>query len=503
MKRKRLMLLVFLVLVPVRADAQRVPRGLEDYIERVRKEWNIAGLAVAIVKNDSVVFAKGFGVREIGKPLAVDAHTLFAIGSNTKAFTAAAVGLMVDAGKMRWDDAAAKHLPGFQLFDPYASRELTLRDLLSHRSGLPRGDQGWFATPFSRQDILQRVRHLEPSWSFRSQYGYQNIMFLAAGEAVANASATSWDDLIKERFFKPLGMRTSNTSVKDLKHAKNVAMPHAKVNGQPIAIAWRDIDNVAPAGSINSNVAEMAQWLRVLLNKGDYQGQRLLSERVIREMLTPHTITGSGMDTIFPMSHFTVYGLGLGMRDYYGRKLVSHGGGIDGMLSTVAFLPEENLGVVVLTNTEGHTANPALAYYVIDRFINAPLRDWSAIFVRLDQRTRQRADSVEASLVQSRVAATQPSLPLEKYAGTYEHKVFGEVHVIHENGRLRFDRYGNFSGRMEHWHYDTFRITFDQARSGKQLATFVKNARGEIEAVKLESFGDFTRVPTRSPTATQ
>ena len=475
--------------------AQTLPAGLEDYIERARREWNVAGLAVAIVKNDSVVLAKGFGARHVAKPELVDAHTLFAIGSNTKAFTAAAVGLMVDAGKMSWDDPVAKHLPAFQLFDPYATRELRIRDLLSHRSGLSRGDQIWYATPFSRQEILQRVRYLEPSWSFRSRYGYQNIMFLAAGEAAANAAGLTWDALIEQRFFKPLGMRTSNTSVKALTSAANVATPHSKVKHRPTAIDWRDIDNVGPAGSINSSVAEMAQWIRMLLNKGTYRGQRLLSDSAFRELLTPHTITSAGMDTIFPMSHFTLYGLGLGMRDYYGRKLVSHGGGIDGMLSTVAFIPEERLGVVVLTNTEGHNAGPAIAYHVIDRYINAPHRDWSAIFLKVDARQRQRADSIEAALVKARVAGTRPSLPLEKYAGAYENRMYGDVRVTHEDGVLRFDRYRAYSGRLEHWHFDTFRVTYDHPRFDPQMVSFSLSDRGEVSALRLDNV-EFTRART-------
>ena len=408
---KRAFVIVLLLLAPLSAAAQSVPRGLDEYIEKARTDWGVVGLAVAVVKDDSVVYAKGFGLREPGKSAAVDAYTLFAIGSNTKAFTAAVIGTLVDAGKMNWDDPVTRYLPGFQLYDPYASRELTIRDVLSHRSGLSRGDQLWYATPFTRQEVLQRVRYLEPSWSFRSRYGYQNIMFLAAGEAAASAAGKSWQDLVAQKLFQPLGMTLSNTSVNDLAKASDVANPHAKVAGNAAPIAYRNIDNVGPAGSINSNVLEMSQWLRLLLGNGSYKGQRVLSERIVREMLTPHTITGSGMDTIFPMSHFSVYGQGLGMRDYCGRKLVSHTGGIDGMLSVVAFVPEEKLGVVALTNTDDHNAAPAIAYWVIDRFMKQPARDWSATFLKLDAHARQRADSVEADLLRARVADTRPSLP--------------------------------------------------------------------------------------------
>ena len=216
-------------------------------------------------------------MRKLGDPTPVDEKTLFAIGSSSKAFTAASIAMLVDEGKLKWDDPATKYLPGFQLFDPYATRELSVRDLLSHRSGLERGDLLWYGTSYSRDEIVQRVRYLKPSWSFRSKFGYQNIMYLAAGQIVAGLSGKPWDDFIRDRIFKPLGMTSSSTSIKNLKAASDVATPHAKLDGKVESISWRNIDNIAPAGSINSNVIDMAQWVRLQLGEGSYKGQRLIS----------------------------------------------------------------------------------------------------------------------------------------------------------------------------------------------------------------------------------
>jgi CubicO group peptidase (beta-lactamase class C family) len=282
-------MLVLLLLLSLQVvSAQQVPGAdFEQYVNKAMTDWGVPGVAIAIVKDDRIVFAKGFGVRELGKPAAVDEHTLFAIGSSSKAFTAASIGLLVDEGKLKWEDPATKYLPGFQLFDPYSTRELTVSDLLTHRSGLTRGDLLWYASAYDRNEVLRRVRYLKPSWSLRSRFGYQNIMFLAAGQSFppslggmiscANASLLHWAEV-------------SNTSIRALANSDDVASPHAKLEDKVQVISWRNIDNIAPAGSINSNVEDMAQWLRLQLGGGTYQNQRLLSSGVMKEMHTPQTI---------------------------------------------------------------------------------------------------------------------------------------------------------------------------------------------------------------------
>ncbi|MHB1328495.1 MAG: serine hydrolase domain-containing protein, partial [Gemmatimonadales bacterium] len=260
-----LALLGLLTLTSAAAAQRAVTRapleGFDQYVTNAIRELEHAGIAIAVVKNDSIVYAKGFGVREIGKPAPVDANTIFAIGSSTKAFAGLSVAMMVDEGKMSWDEPVATYLPGFRLYDPYVSQEITMRDALTHRSGLARTDLVWISGQFSSEELIRRLRFVKPAGPFRQQYGYQNLMYLAAGMAVAKVAGTpTWSDFAAQRILAPLGMRESSMSVRDLAGKTNLALPHARINDTLRTVAARDIDNVAPAGSINSNVLDMAQW---------------------------------------------------------------------------------------------------------------------------------------------------------------------------------------------------------------------------------------------------
>jgi CubicO group peptidase (beta-lactamase class C family) len=256
------------VLLAAPLGAQDPLAGLDEYVTHVMRDWEAPGVAVAVVKDDRVVFAGGFGLREVGRPDRVDEHTLFAIASTSKAFTAAALGMLVDAERVQWDDRVIDHLPGFRLHEPYATREMTVRDLLSHRSGLPRGDRLWYLSHLDRDEIVRRVRGLEPVWSFRARYGYQNIMFTAAGELIEAVTDTTWDDFVRARIFEPLGMLRTTTTVRDLEQRGNAAEPHGKIDGRVVAIGWRSFDNVGAAGAIISSVADMAEWIRLHLGRG-------------------------------------------------------------------------------------------------------------------------------------------------------------------------------------------------------------------------------------------
>src|SRR5687768_16922314 len=315
-----------------RSDAERL-RKIEAYVEQARKNWNVPGLGLAIVKNDSVIFAKGFGTRTIGKDEPVNEHTLFSIGSSSKAFTSASIAMLVDEGKVRWDDQATRHLPSLRFQDEYVTREMRVRDLLSHVSGLPRYDQLWGTFNYPPDEILRRIQYLPPTSSFRSTYGYQNLMFVAAGEVVRAASGKNWHDFVASRIFQPLGMARSNTTTAGLETRTNVAAPHTRTGDRTVVIPHKNIDNVGPAGSITSSAREMAEWIRLQLAGGVHNGRRLLSDSVMREMHKPHTIIPRSprADTINPYSHFSTYGLAWFVEDHRGRKIVQHGGNIDGM----------------------------------------------------------------------------------------------------------------------------------------------------------------------------
>ncbi|HEU4872642.1 MAG TPA: serine hydrolase [Pyrinomonadaceae bacterium] len=499
--KRQLLMLALVILVAVQAVAAQVPGPeFEEYVNKAIKDWGVPGVAIAIIKDDRVVLAKGFGVRELDKPAPVDEHTLFAIGSSSKAFTAASIAMLVDEGKLKWDDPATKHLPGFQLFDPYSTRELTITDLLSHRSGLTRGDLLWYASAHDRNEVLRRVRYLKPSWSLRSRYGYQNIMFLAAGQIIPSITGKTWDEFIRDRIFTPLGMKSSTTSIKAFAapaNVANVASPHSKLNDRIQAVSWRNIDNIAPAGSINSNVSDMAQWVRLHLGGGVYQNQRLLSAASIKEMQVPQTIIRlEGMQaSLYPEAHFLTYGLGWFLSDYRGKKVVEHGGAIDGMRAQVAMIPEEKLGVVILTNLHGNVLPVALMYKVFDIYLNAPQRDWSADMLKVRNNLEEQSKAAEKKAESERVQGTSPSLALDKYAGTFQSDMYGEAKVALENNKLVL-RFGpNFTGDLQHWHYDTFRIVWRDPMQGKGFVNFRLNTAAKVEVINIENLSEFTRVP--------
>ena len=432
-KAIRLVVLLLLVLPSSQFGyAQEAPsKDFDEYVNKALKDWDVPGLAIAIVKNDQIVFAKGYGVRKLGDPTPVDEKTLFAIGSSSKAFTSASIAMLVDEGKLKLDDPATKYLPGFQLFDPYVTRELTVRDLLCHRSGLERGDFLWYGTSYSRDEIVQRVRYLKPSWSLRSKFGYQNIMYLAAGQIVAGVSGKRWDDFIRERIFKPLGMTSSSTSINDLKNAADVATPHSKLGTHVEIIPWRNIDNIAPAGAINSNAVDMAQWVRLQLGEGVYKGQRLISSGGAKEMHTAQTVIRMEPPwTLFHTdAHFLNYGLGWFLHDHRGRKVVEHGGNIDGMTALVAMIPEEKLGLVILTNMNGTQLPSAIAGRVYDLFLGVQPRDYSAESLKTQNALLEQARETQKKVVESRVKGTSPTLALDQYAGAYTDEMYGDARV--------------------------------------------------------------------------
>lgn len=498
-----LLLLTVLLLAGLQtAQAQQVAGpgpAFDEYVTNAIKEWQVPGIAIAIIKDDRIVLAKGFGVRELGKPTPVDERTLFAIGSSSKAFTAAAIAMLVDEGKLKWDDPATKHLPGFQLFDPYTTRELTVGDLLTHRSGLTRGDLLWYASAYDRDEVVRRVRYLKPSWSLRSRFGYQNIMFLAAGQILPSVGGKNWDDFIRERIFMPLGMSSSSTSIKAFANSNNVATPHSRIEDKIQTVPWRNIDNIAPAGSINSNVVDMAQWVRLHLGGGTYENKRLLSSGAIKEMHMPQTIIRleGQNERLYPEAHFLSYGMGWFLSDYRGRKVVEHGGAIDGMRALVAMMPEEKLGMVILTNLHGTVLPQALMYRIFDSYLGAPQRDWSAEMLKTIKALEEQSKAAEKKLESERVKDTTPSLALDKYAGSYQSEMYGEATVAVENGKL-VTRFGpNFTGDLEHWHYDTFRVTWRDRMQGKGFVNFRLNAQGKIESINIENLSEFTRAPDK------
>jgi CubicO group peptidase (beta-lactamase class C family) len=471
--------------------------GLDDYIAQAMKTFDVPGVAVAIVKDGKVVLAKGYGVRRLGQPAPVDEHTLFGIGSNTKAFTTAALAILVDEGKIGWDDAVINHLQWFQLYDPYVTREFTIRDLLTHRSGMGLGAGDLMAFPpsdFTRDEILRRLRFIKPVSSFRSKYAYDNLLYLAAGQIILAVTGKQWDDFIRERIFQPVAMTDSNTTVTSFHPGGNFATPHSEVEGKLQAIAPAKIDNIAPAGAINSSASDMAKWINVQLNSGALPGtadKRLFSERTSKEMWSPQTILPVS-DPPAPLAalqtNFADYGLGWVLREYRGHKLVGHTGGVPGFLSQVTLIPDLKLGVVVLTNQESGAMFSSVTYRVLDKFMAAPDTNWLKGFHDQAEKARADAADLEKKQESERAANSKPSLALEKYAGRYEDAWYGGVGIALEQGKLvvRFSHSPALTGDLEHWQYDTFKARWrDRSLAADAFVTFALNPDGSISQVKM------------------
>jgi CubicO group peptidase (beta-lactamase class C family) len=471
--------------------------ALDADVERARREFEIPGLAVAVVKDGRVVLARGYGLRRLGAPEPVEAGTLFAIASNTKAFTAAALGLLVEDGRLGWDDPVTRHLPAFQMYDPYVSREMTVRDLLTHRSGLGLGEGDLLYFPpstFTRREIVEKVRYLRPASSFRSRYAYDNILYIVAGEVVAAAAGKSWDAFVQDRLLAPLQMADSVASPSALAKSANTAAPHAKVEGTLRVVAPDDSGNIAAAGGILSSARDMARWVSALLAaKAGGVAAGPLTPRLVQELWSAHTILPipelpDALAALAP--RFSSYGLGFGLRDYHGRKLVTHTGGLSGMVSRVALVPEEGLGVVVLTNQESSGGRDAVAYRLLDAYLGLPATDWVPRFKEAARLEEERARAAEAAHRAARATGSRPSLPLARYAGRYRDAWYGEASIQAEGDRLvlRFSRSPSLTGDLEHWHYDTFVSRWRDRTVPDAFVTFALRPDGAVAEFKMAAF---------------
>ncbi|MDX2266711.1 MAG: serine hydrolase [Bryobacter sp.] len=446
--------------------------------EQAREAWDVPGVAVAIVKEGRVLYQGAHGVKEAGKPDPLTVHSTFHIASTTKAFTSTAVAMMVDAGKMAWDDPVRKHLDYFRLADPHADALVTLRDLLSHRTGLPRHDVLWVRTGFDRENLLRRMAYAKPSEPFRSKYQYQNLMFTAAGEAAGKASGLGWDALVREQIFAPLGMADSATTYADALRHTDRAMPHIRKLNQNVAVPWTNYDNIGGAGSIASSIADMTAWLRLQVNGGELDGKRLVSEKNLRETQLPNMfnrLTEAQQD-LQPDFTQTTYGLGWSINHYRGEMLVMHAGVLQGFRALVTMVPRTRLGMVILANRNGTNLPEALTNTLLDGFLDlAKTRDWNAHMLAATKRTEAKQAEAKAKREAERQRNTKPSLDLAKYAGRYWEPAYGEAIVSFAKGKLSLE-WARFQGELTHWHYDRFEAKGEGALAGAAVQFHLDDA---------------------------
>lgn len=487
------------------ASAQSQPlQGLDRFIAQSMNAWQVPGLALAVVKDDSVVLSKGYGVRRVGSSEPVDDNTIFAIGSATKSFTTAALGILVDEGRLAWDDRAIDRLPEFRLADDHLTNAILVRDLVTHRTGLPGANMLWFGGGYTRAEILERVRYIKPRTGLRAEFQYQNVMFLAAGEVVARVAGTSWDDFIRERIFVPLEMNSSSTTTRALMGRQNVAQPTALVGGEPRSLPWRNIDNIGPAGSINSTARDMTSWLRLHLGKGSFRGTRILSERVAEELRTPQIILPTSrmgsMEAIKQAgaaTNFFTYALGWVVFDYRGRRVMWHGGNIDGMAAVVAMMPDEGLGLVVLTNLDSNTLRDAIMLRIFDAYLGAEERDWSAALLAVARRGASAGTVAGTAAPAGGNASLRPS---GEYAGDYEDPLLGRLTISTDGPRLRFALATGLTGSLEPLGKDRFQARWDDPGITVVVASLARAAitfsfSGRTVTAEFEGVGRFSRTP--------
>ena len=476
-------LLGFAVAAHAQSGAQW--QALDSYIQSAMHDAKLPGLAVGIVQNGQPVYVKGFGVRDIttGQPVTPD--TLFDIGSCTKAFTAGAVGILVDEGKMHWDDHVNDYIPFFHLYDPLADENVTIRDLLTHRTGMGGTDLLWYGTSFSAEEVIRRVRYIPPEFGFRARFEYQNVMYATAGYAVGEASGGTWQDFVREHIFAPLGMTGADFSATDAQNAPDHATPHDEKDGKVVTIPWRNIDSVAPAGSINAGVKDMAKWIAMQLNDGMADSKQIISARSMKEMHAAQIVVPQGgeFDLFFPRFVSLSYGMGWFIEDYHGHLVWMHPGDIDGFASLVVLIPEVKTGFVILTNLDHTALRSGLGWHLIDQFLQMPTQDWAAHFTKVAEQFRVMGQKQAEQGENPKYPNTHPSRELAAYAGTYQNKAYGNAVVSLEGDQLQM-RFHSFSGTLKHFQFDTF--VGDMSEFGHPRVMFSLDEDGNVTKLTLD-----------------
>ena len=464
---------------------------LDAYYAKMVKDWEVPSATIGIVKDGQLIFTGNYGVLEEGKKDQPDENTLYAIASNSKAFTSAIIGMLVQEGKLNWNDKVKEHLPYFELYDPWVSNEVTVRDILSHRVGLGTfsGDVIWFKSDLTSEEIIKRAKYIPKAYDFRAGYGYSNLMYITAGELIKKVTGKSWSQNVKERILQPLQMDRTITSPKNLMAKTNYATPHGREENINIPIAWVDWEEIGAMGGIISSVKDVSKWMIFNLNNGIHGKDTLLTKETLNMVWTPHNNFNVDHTTKNDFGrHFSSYGLGWSLSDYHGKLRVGHTGGFDGMITAVTLIPDENLGVVVLTNG---MKSPIMAatYYALDKFLGVEPKDWSADLLERTNKN-QKEDTRIADRKAKRIPNTNPSVALEKYAGVYKSNIYGEIKITNENDRLRmeFEHSSELSATLSHWHYDTWEIQWDQKHAWFSFGTvkFITDNNMEIKGLDFD-----------------
>lgn len=466
--------------------AQHAMVGFDLLIEKAIQDYQIPGTAVGVVVDGHVIYAKGFGYKDLEKKSPVTPDTQFAIGSCTKAFAAFSIANLVDEGSLYWDQKVIDIFPEFRLFDLYATQHLTIRDLLTHRTGMPRHDFMWYNSDFTRGEVIKKLKHLEPSSNLRERYQYNNLMYLVAGCVLEHITEKSWEEFVRERILQRLDMTHTNFSVIEMQKSSDFSYPYTLVNGKFEKMTFRDISLIGPAGSMNSTLHDLTHWVQMQLNEGIYQGASLINPSLLQEMHTPQVIIPGAPETT--ESCISSYGMGWGITSYRGQYLMSHDGVSDGFTSTIALLPQQGIGVIILCNRNFSSFPRFLSLQLMDRVLELPFIDWIGQGLEGIEKSQltQNENQVKENLL--RKQGTSPSHPLESFVGIYEHPGYGIVDVRLMNGKLSAVHHG-ITSVLDHWHFNVFTVVEEDQhtffpRIGTMM-TFHTNLKGDIDELTI------------------
>lgn len=460
----------------------------DAYVENARKAWHAPGLAVTVVKNNEVIFKKGYGVKELNTSNPVDLNTLFACASTTKLMTATCMGMLVDEGKIKWDDRVMTYLPEFQLYDPYVTRELRIRDLFTHNSGVGNTDFLWSIMDIPADQVLEKMRMVEPSYSFRSSFIYQNIFYLAAGEIIEKISGEPWSVFVKKRIFDPLGMKRTVPLLKDIPDS-NQTKPHQEVDGKILVIEDMSADNIGPAGSAWSSIDDIGKWVKCMLDSSKYEGGRLVKPATWMEMTKPQVIVPAS--EFYPTAsltkpNWTTYGFGWFQHDYKGKKVNFHTGSLPGSIAIHGQIPEEKIAVYVYGNLDHAEVRHAIMYKAFDVFALGGNRDWSAEFLTLYNGLKEAGEKATRDFEAKRVKDTKPSLSLSEYSGKYTDPLYGTIEVTVAGNNLVLNANQFVKAILSHWNFDTFRGPYEKVWFGNAQARFELGNTGKVEKLNFD-----------------
>ncbi len=484
----------FIILVVVSCvylHAQPIGNQLKEfdaYVEKARAQWQVPGLAVAVIKDGQIIFKKGYGVRKLGNREEVNTQTIFACASTTKAMTAACMAMLVDEAKVNWNDPVIKYLPDFKLYDSYVTRELKVRDLFTHNSGVGNADFLWGVMDISSEEVLKKMALVKPSYSLRSSFIYQNIFYLAAGKIIEKVSGQTWGEFITTRLFKPLNMNRTYATHAGIKDA-NHSTPHFFYQNAVHAIDPDTADSIGPAGSVNSCIDDISLWMQCMLDSSKFSGGRLLKGSTWAELFKPQVIVPA--DEFYPTMqllkpNWITYGLGWFQHDYQGKKVNYHTGSLAGEVAIHAQLPEAKLGIYVFANYDHAEVRHALVYKTFDLFALGGKRDWSSEFLQLYGGLKAKSGKAANEDSAKRIFDTKPSLPLEAYEGTYTDALYGMAEVKIVNGNLFINLNNFLKATAHHWHYDTFRAAYEKAWYGKATAQFYLDTTGKVTKLEFD-----------------